>query len=92
MKKILIGILAVLALLVVGYLFIYPYDYQVRFVAQTFPGTINQYVKIWHKSVGVPGTEIVQEDLNHLEQRVQVGDSVHLYKGSNEPADETTSR
>jgi effector-binding domain-containing protein len=92
MKKILIGILAVVVLLLAGYLFIYPYDYQVRFVAETFPGTINQSVKLWHKSVGVDGTEVIQEDLNHLEQQVQVGDSIHLYRWSIEPISETTSR
>ena len=84
--------MAVVLVLLVGYLFIYPYDYQVRFVAETFPGTINQSVKQWHKSVGVPGTEVVQQDLYHLEQQVQAGDSVHHYKWSIEPLTETTSR
>lgn len=92
MKKTLLWILIGLSVLLVGYLFIYPYDYIVRFEANTFPGTINQSVKLWHKTMGVKGTEITQDGLYHLEQKVQVGDSVHLYKWDIEPLTDSTSR
>ncbi len=55
MKKTFVGIFIFLVLILAGYLFIYPYDYVVRFEANTFPGTINQSIKLWHKTVGVPG-------------------------------------
>lgn len=92
MKKTIFGILIGLLILLVGYLFIYPYDYIVRFEADSFPGTVNQSIKLWHKKVGVEGTEVIQEDLRHLEQLVQVGDSVHRYTWDIEPLTDSTSR
>ena len=92
MKKILIGTLAITGLALVGYLFIYPYDYIVRFKADTFPGTINQSIKLWHDTAGVVNTPVEQEDLYNLQQQVQVGDSVHLYNWSIEPLTDSTSR
>ena len=92
MKKPIFGILIGLLILLLGYLFVYPNDYIVRFEANTFPGTINQFVKLWHKKVGVEGTEVTQEDLYHLEQLVQAGDSVHRYRWDIEPITDSTSR
>jgi effector-binding domain-containing protein len=92
MKKTIFGILIGLSVLLLGYLFIYPYDYTVRFKANTFPGPINQYIKQWHKKAGVEGTEVTQEDLLHLESLVQAGDSVHRYHWSIEPLTDSTSR
>lgn len=92
MKKVIFGILIGLFILLLGYLFIYPYDYIIRFEAKTFPGPINQTIKFWHNEVGVEGTEMVQEDLYHLEQLVQVGDSVHRYSWSIDPITDSTSR
>ncbi|WP_445381133.1 AraC family transcriptional regulator [Robiginitalea sp. IMCC43444] len=91
MKKILIGTLAITGLALVSYLFIYPYDYIVRFKADTFPGTINQSIKLWHDTAGVMNTEVEQEDLYNLQQQVQVGDSVHIYNWSIEPLTDSTS-
>lgn len=56
MKKTVFGILIVLLVAFIGYFIIYPYDYIIRFEANTFPGTINQSIKLWDKTVGVPGT------------------------------------
>lgn len=92
MKKTFVGIFIFLLLILAGYLFVYPYDYVVRFEANTFPGTINQSIKLWHKTVGVPGSQITQEDLNHLQQKVQAGDSTHIYQWKIEPLTESTSR
>ena len=92
MKKISSGILIGLLVLTLGYIFIYPYDYIVRFEAKTFPGAINQTIKLWHNEVGVEGTEVTQKDLYHLEQLVQVGDSVHQYTWNIDPLTDSTSR
>lgn len=92
MKKVGIGIGLVLILGVLGYLFVYPYDYTVRFEANTFPGTINQTIKAWHDSKGLADTEVLQKDLRHLSHEVQVGDSVHLYQWEIEPLTDSTSR
>lgn len=92
MRKTVFGILIVIFIALVGYFFIYPYDYIIRFEAKTFPGTINQSIKLWNNTVGVPGSAVVQEDLYHLEQRVQVGDSVHIYNWEITPLTENTSK
>lgn len=92
MKKIIIGLVALVSLAMVGYLFIYPYDYIVRFEANTFPGTINQSIKLWHDTAGVMNTPVEQEDLYHVRQQVQAGDSVHLYHWNIEPLTDSTSR
>lgn len=92
MKKTVFGILIVLFIAFVGYFIIYPYDYVVRFEVNTFPGTINQSVKLWNKSAGVPGIPLVQEDLYHLEQHVQAGDSVHIYNWEITPLTENSSK
>jgi len=41
--------------------------------------------------VGVEGVPVKQEDLNHLEQQIQVGDSVHVYHWVIEPLTDSTS-
>jgi effector-binding domain-containing protein len=92
MKKTIFGILIALLAALAGYLFVYPYDYVVRFEANTFPGTINQSIKLWHKTAGVPGTHVIQEDMYHLEQQVQAGDSVHLYSWEITPLTDSTSK
>ena len=92
MKKVLLGAGILLVLVLIGYLFIYPYDYIVRFEARTFPGTINQTIKIWNDEVGVEGEPVVQEDLYHLEQTVRAGDSVYAYRWDIEPLTDSTSR
>lgn len=91
MKKVLLGTGVLLLVALLGYLFVYPYDYIVRFEARTFPGTINQTIKIWNKEVGLAGEPVLQEDLYHLEQVVRAGDSVFDYQWVIEPLTDTTS-
>lgn len=92
MKKTVYGILIIILVTLLGYLFVYPYDYLVRFEVEAIPGTINQSIKLWNKTVGVPGTQVVQKDLYHLEQQVQVGDSVHLYTWEITPLTDNRSK
>lgn len=91
MKKIFLGTGIRIILILIGYFFIYPYDYVVRFEAHSFPGTINQTLKIWDKEVGVPDEPIAQEDLTHLTQTVQVGDSIHEFHWELEAITYTTT-
>lgn len=92
MKKIvsIFGILLLLGL--IGYFFIYPYDYVVRFEAKTFPGTINQTLKIWNNEVGVPGEPTSQESLTRLSTTVQAGDSIHEYRWELKPLTDSTTQ
>ncbi|MBC2837862.1 GyrI-like domain-containing protein [Robiginitalea sp. SC105] len=91
MKKVLLlaGLLIVLG--ATGYFFVYPHDYIVRYEAPSFPGTINQSIKIWNLEVGAKGTEIQQEDLLHLEQQIQAGDSVLRCRWEIQPLTASTS-
>ena len=80
MKKLLLGLGLAIVLAGIGYFFIYPYDYVIRFKADTNAGTINQTIKVWDRNLDSPGDPIEQEDLNHLTQFIREGDSVHRYR------------
>ncbi|MFM1878590.1 MAG: hypothetical protein RLZZ241_1456 [Bacteroidota bacterium] len=82
----------ILLLGLIGYLFVYPYDYIVRFEAKTFPGTINQTIKVWNNEVGVSGESVLQENLTHLNSTVQVGDSIHEYHWELKPITDSTTQ
>ena len=92
MKKFLIALVSLLLIGLIGYFFIYPYDYVVRFEADTFPGAIDQTVKLWHDQVGVSGTEVESNGFFELDQWVQAGDSVHLYHWEIKPITDSTSK
>jgi effector-binding domain-containing protein len=92
MKKTALWILTVLLVALAGYLFVYPYDYVIRFEVKAIPGTINQSIKLWNNTAGFPGIGVVQQDLYHLEQHVQAGESVHIYHWEIEPLDDNSSK
>ncbi len=79
MKKFLWGLVLVVVLAGLGYFFVYPYDYVVRFKANANTGTINQSIKIWDQDLRSGIAPIEQADLAHLTQFVKTGDSVHRY-------------
>ena len=80
MKKVLLGILAILLLALLWYLFIKPSDYTIRFEAKTFPGAINQTIKLWDQTLDtVNSVRQDGDDIYHLSQKVKFGDSIHIY-------------
>ncbi len=83
------GVVALLVLL--WYLFVKPYDYRVTFIAKTFPGAINQTVKLWNETLENP-QPILQEDLENFTQRISLGDSTYTYKWKISPITDSTSR
>lgn len=91
MRKVLwiAGLLAVLG--AAGYFLIYPYDYIVRFEAPTFPGAINQSIKIWNRDVAAEDAPVSQDDLLNLSQQIRAGDSVLLLRWEIEPLTDSTS-
>ncbi|MEO2050716.1 MAG: AraC family transcriptional regulator [Allomuricauda sp.] len=92
MRKIVSVILAVVAGVVLWYLFIKPSDYIVRFKADLFPGAINQSLKHWSRNFN-DSENIQQEgDLFHLSQTFTFGDSTHIYQWEIEPLTDSTSR
>ena len=92
MRKIILAALTLVVGVILWYLFLKPSDYTVRFKADTFPGAINQSLKLWDRNLD-PVEKIHQEnDLYHLIQKVKFGDSIHSYKWTIEPLTDSTSR
>ena len=91
MKKIVSIVTFVLIAGLIWYLFLKPADYIIRFNANTFPGAINQTLKLWDKSV-TTAESISQQDLYNLTQQIKVGDSIHYYNWEIEALTDSTSR
>ena len=91
MRKLLLAVAVLAIIVLIWYLFIKPYDYRVSFVAKTFPGTINQTVKLWNSTLQNP-LPIEQEDVNNFTQRLSMGDSTHIYKWEINPINDSTSQ
>lgn len=91
MRKFLLTIAILVIALLLWYLFIKPYDYRVSFIAKTFPGTINQTVKLWNNTLP-DSKRIQQDDLTNFTQVVVAGDSTHIYKWKIDPLNDSTSQ
>lgn len=92
MKK-LISILAVLlSASLIWYLFIKPSDYTIRFETKTFPGTINQALKLWDQTLDTVERIRQKQSLYQLTQKVKFGDSIHRYDWKIKPLTDSTSR
>lgn len=90
MKKIKYIIGLVLLGMLVWYLFIKPFDYIVSFKAKTFPGAINQSIKIW--SISLKNSTIIeQNDINNLTQKITFNDSIFIYNWKITAVNDTTS-
>jgi len=91
MKKVILVLGVLLLAGLAWYLFIKPYDYLVSFKARTFPGTINQSLKIWNSTL--KDAQLVnQEGLTHLEQNIKFSDSTYLYQWDIIPLTDSTSK
>lgn len=74
------------------YLFLKPSDYTVRFKAKTFPGAINQTLKLWDQTLDNVQKINQEDDLYHLSQKVKFGDSIHTYIWKIESLTDSTSK
>ncbi|MEN1784379.1 MAG: GyrI-like domain-containing protein [Bacteroidota bacterium] len=92
MKKVISIVLLLLLGGLLWYLFIKPSDYTVRFVAQTFPGAINQSLKRWDSQLDTLKGIAQQGDLYRLEQQLRFGDSIHRYQWRIKPLSDSTTR
>ncbi|PCE65959.1 GyrI-like domain-containing protein [Sediminicola luteus] len=77
-KKLKWGLVLLIPIGLLYYLFWHPFDYQVGFTTQTTTGTLNQTIKLWNQTQK-NGKIIAQKGLNELTQEIQVGDSIHRY-------------
>ena len=91
MKK----ISAIIGFIFVGfllwYLIIKPYDYLVTFKVKTSAGTINQTIKLWNTSIANLNP-VKQENIANLSQQIEVKDSIHNYKWSISPLNDSISK
>jgi len=90
-KKIGLFILLFVFITSIWYLFFKPYDYLVTFKANTFPGTINQTIKLWSKSIDT-STTIMQEDIQNISYNFTVNDSTYNYNWKLVPINDSTSK
>lgn len=87
--------LSALMLVIIGltwYLFIKPYDYTIRFKANTFPGAINQTLKLWDQTLDTVEKIRQKKSLYQLTQKVKFGDSLHSYHWKIKPLTDSTSK
>jgi len=74
----------------VWYLFLKPYEYLVTFRADTFPGTINQTVKLWSSSLN--NSSIVnQSSLSSFDQELSIGNKTYRYTWQVEMLNDSTA-
>lgn len=92
MKKLSIGFAVLLIVALGWYLFLKPQDYRINVKANTFPGTINQTLKLWSASLENESTIAQNNSLLSLTQNIKFGDSIHKYVWSIEPLTDSTSR
>lgn len=91
MKKGITIIIAVVSIALLWYFLIKPQDYQIRVVAKSNTGTINQALKAWNNTL--PEASVRQlNNLDHLEQQIVSGDSTHIYHWNIIPITDSTSR
>ena len=91
MKKGLTITIAILMVALLWYFLIKPQDYQIRVVAKSNTGTINQALKAWNNTL--PNATVRQlNNLGNLEQKVVTGDSTHIYNWNITPITESTSQ
>lgn len=89
-KKIIPLSLLVLTSIGIGYFFIKPQDYRIVFKVNTFPGVINQTLKLWHsESNNALGLE--QYALGDLKQQFNFNDSLHEYHWRIKPIHDSLS-
>ena len=77
---------------VIWYFFIKPSDYIIRFKANTFPGAINQTLKLWDQTLDTVQKISQDGDLYHLSQKLRFGDSIHHYSWHIVPITDSTSK
>lgn len=89
-KKISLFILLIVFGTLIWYLFIKPYDYLVTIRANTFPGTVNQTIKLWSKIID-PYSKITQSELHNISQKLTINDSTYYYNWKIKPLTDSTS-
>tara|TARA_R110000868_G_scaffold79850_4_gene227039 strand:- start:25561 stop:26457 length:897 start_codon:yes stop_codon:yes gene_type:complete len=86
-----ISIVAFLLLIfLVWYLFLKPYDYSVSITSKTFPGAINQSIKLWGNA-NKNTLLLQQKDFLNIDQQLSFNDSIFQYQWRITPVNDSTS-
>ncbi len=78
-KRVIVLIIFTIVGFLMWYLFIKPYDFLGKIKVNTFPGAINQTIKVWSKSLEDSNLNF-NADLNNVTQRITIADSSFIYK------------
>ncbi|APQ16957.1 transcriptional regulator [Maribacter hydrothermalis] len=78
MKRGFIIVITVVSIGLIWYFLIKPQDYQVRVIAKTNIGVINQTLKAWNQSLTNATIQQI-DNLENLKQTIHLTDSTHIY-------------
>ncbi len=92
MKKLGYSVLGILLIGIIWYLFLKPYDYTIRFKANTFSGAINQSLKLWNTRQKASEKIVQNGSIYDLTQHLKFNDSTYRYQWHIQPLTDTTSR
>ena len=92
MKKFLWFFSAVIVLALAWYLFLKPSDYTIRFEVKTFPGAINQTIKLWDKTLDAVSPATQEGSLYDVRQKLRFNDSIHTYTWEIVPINDSLSK
>ncbi|MCK0146270.1 AraC family transcriptional regulator [Arenibacter sp. F26102] len=90
-NKIIYFVAFLLIISLVWYLFLKPYDYSVSIKSKTFPGTINQSIKLWGNA-NKNTVLLEQRDFLSIDQQLSFNDSIFQYQWRIAPINDSTSR
>ncbi len=91
MKKAIWIIVVVVLGALTWYLFIKPYDYLVTIKTNTFPGVVNQTIKLW-STIQDDSRILEQENLAEIKQQLSFNDSTHVYNWHIDRITDSTSK
>lgn len=90
-NKIIYFVAFLLLISLVWYLFLKPYDYSVSITSKTFPGTINQTIKLWGNA-NKNTVLLQQKDFLNIDQQLSFNDSIFQYQWRITPINDSTSK
>ena len=89
-NKIISFVAFLLLIFLVWYLFLKPYDYSVSITSKTFPGAINQSIKLWGNA-NKNTVLLQQKDFLNIDQQLSFNDSIFQYQWRITPINDSTS-
>lgn len=80
----------ILAGIIIWYLFIKPYDYQVGFTVNANMGTVNQTIKTWIRTKE-GGKALERSGIEEFTHELQFNDSLHIYHWKLDPVNDSVT-